>query len=231
MSVTNHQSKQREVIDHIALQVSNNSLNFSTVSPVEDYAKDPRICLTSVHFPHKNLIDKVQREIIEPLRKIEPSLYYYPNDGLHMTIKNVRVINNPPHFNEDDVRKAIEVFSKVIPQHKKFNVYFYRLLLFPNNLALIGTTDEELDHIVLDLDKQLKANDVPDDKAYANSQYFFSNMTLARLIGIPSTVFTQKVEELSESLRFESYQVDSVSLITGNAVFRDKKIIGSWELK
>ncbi|HIH13441.1 TPA: hypothetical protein HA242_06995 [Candidatus Woesearchaeota archaeon] len=59
-----------------------------------------------------------------------------------MTIKNIRVINNPPHFTEGDVNQAGKVFSQIIPKHKRFNVYFYRLLLFPNNLALLGTSME-----------------------------------------------------------------------------------------
>lgn len=231
MIVTNHQIKQKEVIDQIALKVSNNSLNFSTVAPVEDYAKDTRICLTSIHLPHQNLLEKVQKELIEPLKEIEPSFYYYPSEGLHMSIKNIRVINDPPHFNESDVAKATEIFQKVIPQHQKFNVYFYRLLLFPNNLALIGTTDDELDKIVLELDQKLRENSIPDDKIYANSKYFFSNMTLARFNSVSSEAFKQKVKELSASLQFEPYQVDSVTLITCNAVFQDKNIRGTWGLK
>ena len=231
MTVKSHQLKQQEVIDRIANQVSNKNLNFSTVSPVDDFANDPRTCLTSIHLPHQGLLDQVQQDLIEPLRKIEPDFHYYPNDCLHMTIKNIRVINNPPHFNKKDVQKAETIFAETIPQHKKFNVYFYRLLLFPNNLALIGTTDEELDSIILDLDNKLTKADIPDDKVYTNSHHFFSNMTLARFDTSSSEAFKQKVVELSESLKFKPYQVDSVTLLTCNAVLKNKLIRGTWELK
>lgn len=231
MTVTNHQLKQQEVIDRIANQISSKSLNFSTVSPVDDYENDPRTCLTSVHLPHKFLLDQVQKILIEPLQKIEPNFYYYPNDSLHMTIKNVRVINDPPHFSEDETRRAEEIFAETIPQHNKFNAFFYRLLLFPGNLALIGTTDAELDNLVLDLDKKLIAGGIPDDKVYSNSQYFFSNMTLTRFSTLPSEAFKQKVVELSASLKFEPYQVDSVTLLTCNAVLKNKQIRGTWKLK
>jgi len=231
MTVINHQLKQQEVINGIASQVSSKSLNFSTVSPVDDFINDPRTCLTSVHLPHKDLLDQVQGNLIAPLRKIEPDFHYYPSDCLHMTIKNVRVIDNPPHFNEGDIQKAEKIFAETIPQHKKFNVYFYRLLLFPNNLALIGTTDEELDSIVLDLDNKLTVGGIPDDKVYTNSQYFFSNMTLVRFSTSPSDAFRQKVVELSESLKFTPYQVDSITLLTCNAVLKNKQIRGTWELK
>lgn len=226
--MTDHQQKQIEVIDKIERQVNENALNFTTVAPVEDYENDPRICLTSVHFPNKKLIKNVE-EIISELSKIESSFFYYPSDSLHMTIKNIRVINDPLHFTNYDIEKADKVFSRIIQLHKKFKVYFYRLLLFPNNLALIGTTDPELDEIALDLDQELNKWGVPDDKQYANSKYFFSNMTLARFDNT-SEKFRQKVKEQSYNLEFEPYTVDSISLVTCNAVFKKLKIINSWKL-
>ena len=148
-----------------------------------------------------------------------------------MSIKNVRVINDPPHFVDEDISRATQVFESVIPRHKKFNVYFYRLLLFPNNLALVGTTDPELDNIILDLDRELKKAGVPDDKVYISSQRFFSNTTLARFNSAPTREFLKRVEELSKSISFEPYTVDSVTLLTCNAVFFDRNIIKTWELK
>ncbi len=225
-----HQQKQIEVINSIEQQIKSNSMGFSTVAPVSDYKNDTRVCLTSVHLPHQQLITQVQDSLIKPLQEISPDYFFYPSDSLHMTIKNIRVINDPPHFTEEDIRKAESVFESVIPHHKKFNVYFYRLLLFPNNIALIGTTDPELDSIVLDLDKELNNAGVPDDKKYMNSQYFFSNMTLARFNRAPSEEFLRKVEELSQSLSFEPYSVDSGTLITCTAVFTKKNIIKTWNL-
>lgn len=229
--MTDHQLQQQQVINKIEEQIKANSLNFSTVSPAEDYESDPRICLTSVHLPHEELKQKVQQLIISPLQEIESDFYYYTLDSLHMTVKNIRVINNPPHFTEEDVEKARKAFSKVVPEHKQFNVYFYRLLLFPNNLALIGTTDPELDNIILDLDATLNIAGIPDDKIYENSKYFFSNMTLARFNTPPSEEFKQKVQELSDSIDFQPYIVDSVTLLTCNAVFKNRQTEGTWKLK
>lgn len=225
-----YQEKQVEIINQLEKQIKGSSLGFSTVAPVEDYKSDTRICLTSVHIPHKELVDKVQTTLIEPLREIMPDYFYYPPDSLHMTIKNIRVINDPPHFTQEDINKAKEVFASVVPNHKRFQVYFYRLLLFPNNLALVGTTDAELDNIILDLDKKLQEAGVPDDKKYLNSQYFFSNMTLARFNTPPSQEFLQKVKELSTTLDFESYIVDSITLLTCSAVFMKRQIIDTWKL-
>lgn len=230
MLLTNHQLKQQEIVDQIALKIRNNSLSISNVSPVDNYSTDQRICFTSIHFPHQTLLNKVQDELISSLKKIEPTLYYYPNDGLHITIKNIRTISNPPSFTEKDINKAKKVFDDVISSHHKFSVYFYRLLLFPNTLALIGTTDEEFDNLISDLDKELKKSGIPDNKVYANNKYFFSNMSLARFNTSPSKEFKQKVEELSKSLLFEPYLVDSAALVTCNAVFQKRNVFGTWML-
>ncbi len=227
----NYQQKQKEVIDTLEKQLNNNALNFSTVSPVADFKNDPRICLTSVHIPSHDLKNKIQNTLIEPLQKISPEHFYYPNDSLHMTIKNIRVINNPPHFTNQDAEKAKEIFGGVIPRHKSFKAFFYRLLLFPNNLALMGTSQEELDNIILDLDQELKNANIPDDKKYLNSRYFFVNMTLTRFSNPPSEEFKQKVEELSARINFEPYTINSVTLLTCNAVFQNRNIIGTWKLQ
>lgn len=228
--MTDYQNKQIEVINSIETQINNDSLRFSTVSPVKDYESDSRICLTSVHIPSQSLKNQIQKLLVEPLKSVEPNYYYYSPDSMHMTIKNIRVINEPPHFTDSDILKAEEVFSRLIPNHKKFKVYFYRLLLFPNNLALIGTTDPELDQIFLDLDKRLNDVGVPDDKKYTNKEYFFSNMTLARF-SKASDSFKRKIEELSNVFPLKPYNVDSVTLLTCNAVFKKRHIVNTWGLK
>lgn len=147
-----------------------------------------------------------------------------------MTIKNIKVISDPPNFTDDDIKKAQNVFTEVIPHHKKFNVYFYRLLMFPNNLALIGTTDPELDEIFFDLDRKLNEAGIPDDKKYSNAKYYFSNMTLVRF-QYPSERFKNKVRDISEKLSLSPYEVNSVSLVSCNAVFNKRNIIQTWKLQ
>lgn len=225
-----HQVRQMEVINNIEKQIEHNSLNFSTVDPVADFGSDRRLCLTGVHFPTLKLIDPIVR-LIEPLRKLFPQLYYYRPNSLHMTIKNIRVINDPPRFTDKDVERSLKSFDEVVPFHHAFHVYFYRLLLFPANLALIGTTDPELDNLVLDLDQKLKARGVPDDKIYSNKKYFFCNVTLARFNKPVSPLFRQKIADLSSSINMPPYVVNSVSLIACNAVLSKCHTFRTWPLK
>ncbi len=230
LRLSTHQKKQIKSVNRIEKLGKNNNLKFSTVSPVIDYENDPRICLTSVHLLHNNLIKQIEEKIINHLKMISPKHHYYSSDSLHTTIKNIRVINNPPHFINQDIEKVNHVFSEVIPQHKKFKVCFYRLLLFPASLALIGTTDSELDKIILDLDERLKKAGVADDKKYASNKYFFSNITLARFSSPLTNKFRKKIHQLSE-ISFNPYTVDSVTLLSCNAVLKKKHIINTWLLK
>jgi len=229
--MSTHQDSQKKVIDVIENQIKTDSLTSSIVSPIEDFEHDPRICLTSVHFPHEELVRSIEKSITLPLKYIEPDQFYYPMNSFHMTIKNIRLISNPPNFSDSDVQKVTKIFSDVIPSHKKFTVYFYRLLLFPFNLALIGTTDPEFDSIILDLDKRLKDTDIPDDKKYVNDSYFFSNMTLVRFTKPISDIFKEKVEELSRTIVFAPYIIDTVTLLSGPATLTSKKIYGTWNLQ
>lgn len=230
MDLTLHQLKQKEVINQIVEQARGKTLSFSTVAPVLDYANDPQISLTGVHLPYKQLIYQIEQQLIQKLRIVEPDFYYYPQDSLHMTIKGVRVVSDPPNFDQHDIEKAKAIFSDVSSRHHKFGVYFYRLILFPHSIALVGTTDPELDNIILDIDSMLKQQGIPDDKIYLNSRYFFSNMTLVRFNREPSSEFVEEVGRLSDSLKFEPYIVDSITLLTCNAVLKKRNIIGTWSL-
>ncbi len=218
--MTHHQDKQIEIINQIEEQVKTDSLEATTVIPVNNFATDNRMCLTSVHFPAVQYTDNIYKSLITPLKNLFQNAYYYEPSSLHLTVKNIRVINDPPSFTVHDIETAKKVLNRVILKHMKFNIYPYRLLLFKNNLALMSTTDEELDRIILDLDEELKREGIPDDKKYINSRYFFSNMTLARFNTAPPGAFKEKIVEISSDLKLQSYCVDSVSLITSNAVMK-----------
>lgn len=227
---TAHQQKQIEIINEIERQNKTGSLKFSTVEPVKDFAADPRICLTSVHFPRAELLNKVSK-IINELQNISPNHYYYRRNSLHLTIKNIRIVHDPPNFTPADVAKVRRMFSQVIPKHQSFYAYFYRLMLFPYNLALIGASDSELDNIHLELDRKLKQIGIPDDKIYINNKYFFCNMTLARFNSKPTPKFISKVADISNSLELPPYLINTVTLIKTNASLNYCQKIKTWKLK
>lgn len=228
--ITLHQKKQLEVIAEIDRQAQDNNLQSSFVAPVEDFDNDTRICLTSVHFLKPEFINIIRQQIINPLKTIVPEHYYYEDDSLHVTVKNVRTISDSPHFSEQEKQMIKDVFEEIIPLHHAFKIYYYRLLLFPHNLALMGTTDPEQDAIILDLDTKLKEKGIEDDKRYINPRYFFANTTLARFNSAISNSFKEKVKEVSDSLHIPAYTVDSITLVTGNAAMKKRREIKTWML-
>jgi len=228
--MTYHQKKQIETINQIEKQIKNESLQASTVSPVKNYDTDPRICLTSVHFPKQSFINNSYATITDPLKKLFPEAYFYTPSSLHFTIKNIRIINNPPRFTEADITVANEIFTLTIPLHQQFFIYPYKLLLFKNSLSLMCTSDEELDHIILDLNRRLTEAGIQDDKQYANSSCFFCNMTIARFNTYPPHKCREMIETISSTLNLPSYCIDSVSLVSANAAMKKLTIFNTWKL-
>ena len=228
---TDYQLGQIRVINQLEKQIQKGSQNFSTVDPVSDYVNDKRICLTSVHFPSSKLITEIKNQIIKPLKSIDSNHFYYPDTSLHLTIKNIRIISNPPNFSEADINAAKEVFENTICSHYRFRVYFYKLLMFKDSLSLIGTTDDELDNIILDLDSKLKNFGILDDKRYINKNHFFCNMTLVRFSTKPSENFHTKVKKLFNNTNMNPYWIDSVSLVSTNATLTKRTKHGTWKLK
>jgi hypothetical protein len=229
--MTPYQLKQKEVIDAVEEKLKNNAVDFTTVSPVDNWEIDNRICLTSVHILDGFIRNQIADRIIKPLWEIAPEHHYYPSDALHTTIKNLRVINDPPRFSSEDIQNAKEIFSRVVSQHKTFQAFFYRLIIFPGSLSLVGTTEEELSNLIFDLDQNLKAKGIMDDKVYSDPKTFFVNVTLARFVKAPAYDFKIKVDELNKTIAFANYVFNSVTLLTCNSVFEKRNIIGSWELK
>jgi 2'-5' RNA ligase len=229
--MTNHQQEQKKIINTIEKQIQTNSLNLSVVTPVKNFDEDKRICLTSVHFPDKVVLSQIQNQIIKPLQLLERDQYFYTPESFHITIKNIRVVNDPPHFDEKEALQTSKIFSAIVPTHKKFNVYFDRLLLFPNNLSLVGTTDPEMDALILDLDQALKKAGIYDDKILVNTKYFLATMTLARFTHPYNDQFRITVSSISDNLTLKPYTIDSVSLVSGNAVLKNPHIYGKWLLR
>jgi 2'-5' RNA ligase len=229
--MTPHQLKQKEIIDEMNRQARHKALNFTYVTPVDDYVNDLRVGLTSVHIPNPDFVQTIQTMLIEPLKAIDLHHFYYQEDMFHITLKVVKDNSNPPRFTEENIQVAKDTFAEVVPQHRAFNIYFYKLIVFPTSLSLVGTTDPEFDDLFLDLNNKLKMVGLPDEKRYLNSKYFFCTLTLCRFKGEPSDRFLEKVDELKSALQLPPYTVDSVTLVTCNAVFQKRNILGEWSLQ
>lgn len=208
---------QRKAVQALVSNSSDFPFQASHVARRQDYATDTALCLTCVTFPPATLASAICKNLITPLQCLDPQQYYYGRRSLHVTIKNVRSISDPPNFTSDEVRRACRVLSEVVPRFPPFDVYFEELHAFPNSIALVGFTGRVLGDLIHDLDLALRNAGIPDDKHYVSDTVFFATMTLCRFCTTPKRELLEGVGRISAGLRARM-TISLVSLEMCNAV-------------
>lgn len=194
-----------------------NGAHASTIVPMQtDYVNDPQIALTCITFIDKNLTATIQTQLIQPLQIIEPEFYYYPDNALHLTIQNIRVINNPPHFGASDIAKAQRVLAEEIPSSGPFQFTLTGLLSMPTSVSIIALVNPEYDQFVKKFRNKLIDAHVPDDKKYFTDEIIFANITICRYTHKPSPEFIEKLTTMKD-LMIGSFTATNVSLVQMNA--------------
>ncbi len=198
----------------------------------KDYANDEQVCLTSVVFIPNDISSRIIKNVINPLKKIEPQHYFYPSESLHLTIKNIRTINKPRLFTDADIDKVDKLFNKIIPSCSVFEFKVEDIIIFPTSISVMVYCDETLQKLVLKLDQGLKETGVPDNKKYLSDTIFWGNITVCRFIENPKEKFITEVKKM-RNLKFGKFKVEKVNLITCNAVChpKSKKIIAEYQLR
>lgn len=197
----------------------------STIVPIQaDYQNDPQIALTCISYIPSDLAASIQTQLIEQLQTIEPDFFYYPNEALHITIQNVRVIHNPPRFTDEDVKKVQMVLSKMVSASAPFEFEYAGLLSMPTSVSLIALVSPAYDQFVKTLRHALNAAGVPDDKTYFTDQIIFANTSICRYTHAPSQKFLKKLEECKD-ISFGKLTPKTVSVVTMNAVANPKKTV------
>lgn len=217
-----YQQKQFHLFRDLEKKFKQGKKPASIVEPAKDYIKDNRICLTSVVFVPVDIQKNIIQKIINPLKEVDKRQYYYPLKSLHLTIQNIRTINDPPLFNEKDVEKVKSVFKKIIPKHKSFYFELKGLFEMPSSLSICGYSNEAIKYLVLELRDELQKISVPDNKIYASSEIFFGNINVCRYPVNPNGNFVKKVKEL-KNINISRLEIKKVSLITTNSVCHPRK--------
>lgn len=208
--------KQLELVQRIEKQFRSGKSPSTIVEPVSDYEADNRICLTSLAYLPSNLQDKIYSDIVDPLKKIDDRQYFYEKDALHVTVQNIRVINNPPHFTHTEIEKARDVFARVTQKYHPVEVEIRRVFELPTSFALSAFTPIDWEDLVLDLRNELEKAGVPDDKSYASGPVL-ANVTICRYTNPPNEEFWNKLRKLKD-IEIGNFTVSKISLATTNAV-------------
>lgn len=224
--------KQLQLIQEIEEKFKRGENPSTIVEPVKDYTADNRICLTSVVFIPAGLEQEIIENLIKPLQKADGNQYFYGPGSFHMTIQNIRTINNPPLFNQEDIGKTRSIFEKVVPKYRVFNIELKRLFELPTSLSICAFTNEILGELCSELRSELAKIGVPDNKTYASDNMVLGSTTVSRYTNEPNASFHNVIKEL-KSLEIGNFEVKTISLITTNAVCLSgiTKIIGQYNLK
>ncbi len=227
-----YQLKQKELFDNLEAKLKKGESSVTLVEPVKDYVNDRRTCLTSVVFIPTELQEKILDKVISPLKEADTRQYYYVPNSFHLTIQNIKTINEPPSFNENDIELAREVFQEVISKFKSINFQIAGIFELPTSLSLRAYSDETLKDLALALRKKLKEAGVPDNKTYASEEVVFGNISISRYTSDPNQAFFEQVEQL-KNVEIGVLKAFTVSLITTNSICHpDKtKIIEKFNLQ
>jgi len=230
--IDNYILKQKVLVKELENIFIKGESKSTVVDMQKDYANNKQITLTSVVFLPKNITDSITKNIINPLQRIEPNQYFYPAASMHLTIKNIRTIHEPPIFNESDVNKVNKLFNDIIPKFQPFEFKVEDVLIFPTSISVMAYSDDILQKLVLALDNGLKEIGVSDDKKYLSDSVFWGNITVCRFTEKPSDLFIAEVKKM-RNLKIGKFKVENINLITCNAVCREnsKKIIAEYKLK
>lgn len=217
-----YRDKQVQLIREIEEKFRRGETPSTIVTPQEDYATDNQICLTSLVLLSHNLREAIYEKVINPLKELDERQYFYLPDSLHMTVQNIRTINDPPLFTKEDIHKARAVFREIVAQYSPFSVSLQGLFSLPTSLSVCGFFDESTADLIRALRKGLADAGVPDNKTYASEDVLLGNVTVSRYTTDPNEKFLQKIEELKD-IDVGTLEVNTITLLTTNSVCHPEK--------
>src|SRR3990167_7639670 len=163
-----YQEQQKALFDKLEADFKKGETPVTLVSPVDDFSSDSRLTLTAVCFANYSIQKKIFNELVIPLRHLDERQFYYNPAGLHFTIKHIIRLADPPRFTKDHIKKCQRVLSRVVGQHKSFEVNFCGLFELPTSCAVRGYSSDLLGELVLDLRKELGKVGIPEETVYAS---------------------------------------------------------------
>lgn len=175
-----YKDQQRQLVEEIISGSLSNLSKLSVVPMQSDWSQDPKRCLSIVFFVPKDVAQPISTEVIRPLSGILPNHFFYPEDSLHLTIKNVRTLKSPPSFDDSDIEIACDAVRQVVRSHRPIRFELAELAPFSTSVSLIGYCSAALSTLIGDLDRALREAGLSDDKVYASDSIFFGNVTVCR---------------------------------------------------
>lgn len=228
--MTPFQQRQLTLMRQMETRLASGS-NASTIVPVQtDYINDPQLALSLNAYLPKEIATTIRTRLIEPLKVIDPTHYYYPVEALHVTIHSVRIIHDPPMYTPQDIETSKRLLEQRIPLEQPFPFVFHGVMSLPTSVAVIALITPEYDRFAKSLRRAFIDTGIPDDKTYFTDEMVFANTTFCRYTQKPTQAFLEKLQTLKD-LHIGEFVATEASLVEINAGAHPSKtrVFGTYE--
>jgi 2'-5' RNA ligase len=213
---------QMAEVEALRVKLAEGSATVTVVEPLRSYAEDTRRFFGVLGFPPKDVVGAIQ-EVQEILRGADPAQFYIPPEALHLTVKNIRTIADPPNFTADDLTKVSKILASISARYKPLPLHGRGVLVMPTSISIPVYSIKNFGDLVVDLDSAMNAAGVPDDKKYTSSSVFFTNITIARFLKTPSPEFYRRLKQVSD-LTLPPFELSRLDLVCSNLAFSDGQV-------
>lgn len=205
----------------------------ATIVPYQtDYATDRQLCLSVNAFVSPDIAASIQSKLIEPLRKIDPTQYFYPAESLHITFHSIRIIHDPPTYTAHDIEVSDRLLESVIPSNEPFPFTLQGVMSMPTSASVIALITPAYNQFIQTLRKTFVSAGIPDDKKYFTEETVFANSTFCRYTHRPTPEFLQTLNQMKDTV-IGNFLATHVSLVTTNAGAYPTKtaVLGTYPFK
>jgi hypothetical protein len=198
---------------------ANPSVRVSIMPMRSPFEADRGLGLKLLMFVDLQTASLIQQALIKPLQEIDPNHYYYPVENMHLVVKKLHTIHDPPTFNEADIERIHQVCAEVIPRYDAFRFEFCKFDRQATSLSLVGQCDQSFFELSRELDGAFSAAGIRDYiRSYSYERgKFFGLLRLARFVHPPSLAFRDRLIDLSNEIDMKLC-VREVALVSGNQV-------------
>ncbi len=214
--MTPFQTRQLALMRQMEQTLASDAAAATIVAFQADYATDNQLCLSLNAFVPHEITQSIQSKLIDPLRLLDPSQYYYPEGSLHITFHSIRVVHNPPTYTTADIEMSKQLLGTIIPSQRPFPFTLHGVLSMPTSASVIALITPEYNRFIQNLRRAFVRAGIPDDKKYFTDETVFANCTFCRYTHTPTKAFLEKLQELKDTYVGE-FLASNVSLVETNA--------------
>lgn len=186
---------------------------------------DERMALALVFRPSTEIADKLATHL-DQIRNIEPDIYFYPTQDLHVTVIDI-LKGMPKRIIPDNIGKYIECIKECTEQIHPFCIEFEGMTASDNAAMVKGFYEADLENLRILIRHAFVAKSLLLEERY---ETISSHITMAR---IPIKLQNPKafVDYIMEPVYFGTMKVNSLELVFHNWYDSKKTVLAKFPLQ